>query len=1316
MGADNRVNMLYDEALRRVSGGQQQWREVCKLAGQLYRYEFDNILMVYMQRPEATLAADYDTWKKVGRYVKRGSRGIAVFPSRVLKPEVRYVFDISDTGGREQELTWRLDGSNIPAYADYLRNEGIWKEKADSGKNTMEKESDLELIKSFTDGQIRVIMNSEFADRISRFADSAGKRSRIAVELLTRSVMSAVYTRCGFELPSQVQDLSLIREFTPGEAACMGNLVSDISCEVLKGIARDLKQIQEKERRAGYGRNAADIPRGGGRDVLPGPGTSGGEGVNDRAGEVRIPGGGIPEGEPQRPLQNAGASGNAGRDNAGGGGGSVQHDGASGKGLPGKEPAAKPGVHDGNVAAAGTGADAGRGDRNVPDRDEVPLSGNSFSEDLSKENPVKDNPVEENLAKETVPDGEKGSFEQASFFIEPDGSVGMPEKAEAVLIVPHECIRHALMSDSGFIYGKRRIYETFHKTSSTEERINAVKKLYGESGRSIEWNGTALGYDTYCQGGMHFTWSEKGTVKEGHVNWGAIVQELDALVASGEYYIPPADFDPDRVSSRLWQEPADHFFNGCFWQAFPNAALKEVVQQDIPLSDKMQFVERVFTDKSLSARSIFENQYGKCRVECNWDGITIDFSDGNGKKWRASLDWQDCTAYISDMVSCGAYHTECSYAQYEGSGAEKKDGKQADGLKKYTQEFLAGTPEIRQQRRVELLRRVLESAGFADISAAWNTSFDKAAIWNGDDEWHGRRVYEYIAGNCPGLKNCISGEELGQFRHDAAASLNLNKERFLYRKNLAETTAAPDKVDANEEQLWTGWLMRYFREEPGYTAVQTLVYDIFTTNLDMKTKADFLADIYGRQHEGFARLEKTEGTGGSIRRDRDGITVSYIKPDGTAGEHRADYGYCAALVMRMIEEDEYLGEGIYERFQETPQSFMAADWFMEIYHKYQEKMEAEPNFTALQLPETWETSRVLQEAGQTQKSETMQSDVVDAGETEIKQSAEPGKTEAAPGRQGTEPAVESPAMQPDAVSETGQKAEAGQTEPFEIQSGPKQTGAAGLEGETIIRPDIPAVQPETENAEIRQAGGAVRNRTDADGSESRQTSGGNFHFDGSDIKKSTLPKSSLPKDGKAGQKTRYRWNVEAVRLLKKIEYEDRPATPEEQEILARYVGWGGIPQAFDAKNENWQKEYAELKELLSDREYNDARDSVNTAFYTDPVITSAIHAALKQFGFHGGSILEPAMGTGNFFGSLPKEFSGSRLYGVEKDSISGRIAQLLYPEADISIRGFEEKQYPDNFFDVAVGNVPFGDYSLYDKRYAKYKFRIHDYFFGATRS
>ena len=183
---------------------------------------------------------------------------------------------------------------------------------------------------------------------------------------------------------------------------------------------------------------------------------------------------------------------------------------------------------------------------------------------------------------------------------------------------------------------------------------------------------------------------------------------------------------------------------------------------------------------------------------------------------------------------------------------------------------------------------------------------------------------------------------------------------------------------------------------------------------------------------------------------------------------------------------------------------------------------------------------------------------------------------------------------------------------------------------------------------------------------------GNFHFE----------EAELPK---GGPKTRYQWNVEAIRLLKQIEHEDRTATPEEQKVLARYVGWGGIAQAFDERNNDWQKEYAELKELLSTSEYEDARETVNTAFYTSPVITQAVYNALDKFGFRKGTILEPALGVGHFFGTLPETMQDSRLYGVEKDDISGRIAKLLYPKAQIKVRGFEETQYPDNFFDVAVG-------------------------------
>ena len=199
--------------------------------------------------------------------------------------------------------------------------------------------------------------------------------------------------------------------------------------------------------------------------------------------------------------------------------------------------------------------------------------------------------------------------------------------------------------------------------------------------------------------------------------------------------------------------------------------------------------------------------------------------------------------------------------------------------------------------------------------------------------------------------------------------------------------------------------------------------------------------------------------------------------------------------------------------------------------------------------------------------------------------------------------------------------------------------------------------------------------------------------------------------GVGGAKTRYGWNVAAIRTLRALEAEDRPATLQEQETLSRYVGWGGIPQAFDAQNEDWRKEYAELKALLSETEYASARASTLNAHYTSPTVIRAIYDAVEQMGFRTGNILEPAMGVGNFFGLLPESMAGSRLYGVELDSLTGRIARQLYPEADITVAGFETTDRRD-FFDLAVGNVPFGNYQVNDKAYNHLRFNIHDYFFA----
>ena len=200
-----------------------------------------------------------------------------------------------------------------------------------------------------------------------------------------------------------------------------------------------------------------------------------------------------------------------------------------------------------------------------------------------------------------------------------------------------------------------------------------------------------------------------------------------------------------------------------------------------------------------------------------------------------------------------------------------------------------------------------------------------------------------------------------------------------------------------------------------------------------------------------------------------------------------------------------------------------------------------------------------------------------------------------------------------------------------------------------------------------------------------------------------------------GAKAKFKANIAAIETLQKIEIENRYATPEEQEIMSRYTGWGGLSEAFDSSKEKWTEEYNRLKELLTEEEYKSAKASVLNSFYTPPYIIESIYSALKNMGFDGGNILEPALGTGNFLGKMPEStYKESRIYGTEIDSISGRIAKRLYPDADISITGFEKKDFPDSFFDIAVGNVPFGGFKVSDRRYDKYNFAVHDYFFAKT--
>ncbi len=1421
MSADTKTSKLYDAAIDEVTGNGRAWKSVCRLTGQLYRYEFDNILMVYMQRPGAKLIADFDTWKKVGRYVRRGSKGIAIFPSRALKPDMRYVFDISDTGGRESRLTWELDKNTMKAYSAWIREK-------EGTVLTEGKESDKSFLKDFTESRIGVIMDSEFSERITEFTNLAGNKQitengRVqeitAVEALKRSVMYAVFTRCGFDLPTEKQDFSFITAFTKEEEVYrLGSLLSDISCEVLRGIANDLKQMEERS--IANGRDNNDVSRGSGRDAVPVAYGTGGNGEHDKLGEIRSEGDGVPEREPQRQIPDVKEVRETGGEDAGSGERGEPDDGRTGEQLPEKQPAGGQKLDNGDVAATPAGEDAGRRNRDEGSSDEVPL-GDSEQQDIRKAE--LDREIERELSEINSlgsSDTQKGSYEQASFLIAQNGDMALPseysyQKPEQVLTVPHEYVKEALMHGSGFEHGKRRIYAMFQDISDPGERVKAIRKEYGQGGagwplETLFRSGDGLhGYDSFHAKGFRFEWREGGIEKESYMNWKAIERELGALIMTGEYYTPPKAFDPEKVSAAVWQEAMDEFFQKSFWSPVPNMLIYEVFTKELPMSDKVQFIERML-GKNIYAAGIdnhFENRYGRCDIEQTKEGISIEYYDGEGTKWKTELDWWDCAAYVESMIADGVYQTYAPYSEIDRVMEERPNVSWIKTYKEEADKFLSEDAGQHQQNRINTLQMVFAQTGIQEqMEVSWDDAYDEVIASNGENVWHGRQFYDYLFDEVlvfdrPHRDNRIPYDVMGQLEHDRYSSHNPDKDKFIHRKTFDTVELTAEESEKQEENLWLEPLKAYFNEEIQYISVKTLIYDIFTTNMNMESKAGFLANVYGEQREGFFMSEYTDNSYGKckISRDNGGIEISYPRADGTKGEKRVDYRYCADLILHMIEENDYLTEGIFERFKEAPKAFAAMPWFMEIYHEYKERMRQEPDFEAVsidgqaeeiqegqepeqqevteEIPETQQTAENVQEETPVIQQENGQADTPKMPETAERVegdiiNSDGSVAKPAAGSLFPEALRQVEAMDEDLrdaleiyltkcsavtpyqpflqmVSESSLTKEdklyflnrtinhmedKEQTKAYhnnayglveyvqsrdsfvadlKTQDGERKKLSATYEQlysimEYLIRAKSFVIQRRINEYAAEYARTPYEKKSDLEKQfedkvkalTSRQRKG-NFHFEDEE-----LPKG--------GQKTRYQWNVEAIRLLKQIEHEGRNATPEEQKTLARYVGWGGIPQAFDERNEGWQKEYAELKELLSTPEYEDARETVNTAFYTSPVITQAVYDALEKFGFQKGSILEPALGVGHFFGTLPESMQESRLYGVEKDDISGRIAKLLYPKAQIKVKGFEETQYPDNFFDVAVGNVPFGDYKLYDAKYAKHNFRIHDYFFAKT--
>ena len=563
MGVDMKVKAIYDSEIGNITRTDKNWKDVLKVAGQLYRYEFDNIVMVTAQRPpeKSTLMADYDTWKKVGRYVKRGAKGCAIFPSRALNPRMRYIFDISDTGGANVKLTWDLEGENLKDYMDFLVSEGQIEQYDNDDKESLKN-----TLKQFTGTNVWTIIKEEFGDRMTELMQLSGsvikefneKRNGLQQEmnmeqLVYSSVMYAVGTRCGFDLSVQEQDFSQIVNIRDEEIVYrLGSIVCDVSCSVLREFSRNLKTI-ENERRMNYGR-WTDLHRGGRTDVS-GYSNAGRGGEFKEAGQVRKDGDALSGGERAGKIQDSDKIRDDVREDVSGRGGSESAVRPARETVSGKAQAAESILDNGDVETERTGEDAGRGSSAPPDSNEVSLR-DETKEELNRE---LDEINSLGVSKEA-------EYTQASFFFDQNGQASFgaihtedensnqfmgqfeqdrkaalagkynylnPKKSATV---PSEYIKQVLMRGTGFIGGKGRVCKIYETEIDAGTRAKRIKAEYGQGGAGWPLDGLGLhGYDTFHGNGLRFQWRDEDGEVEGYISWKDIEKELGVLILTGEY-------------------------------------------------------------------------------------------------------------------------------------------------------------------------------------------------------------------------------------------------------------------------------------------------------------------------------------------------------------------------------------------------------------------------------------------------------------------------------------------------------------------------------------------------------------------------------------------------------------------------------------------------------------------------------------------------------------------------------------------------------------------------------------------------------------
>lgn len=1314
------ITELYHRTQKSVTAP-QAWQSFLHSACQNYRLSFDEQLLVYAQRPDATAVLEIERWnERFGRWVNRGATGIAVFDGEYTgRSRLKYYFDISDTHGSRFARPvpiWEVKTEYETDITETLENSfGELADKSDLASAL------LSAAKNAVEDNMPDYLSELHSCKENSFLEELDD---LNVEVLYKSVLQnsvgyMLLTRCGINPGDYFEDddfRDALNFNTPETLNALGTATGDISQMCLSAISRTVLNLQRQnessirtfantpENEYHNSRNETDnsersfddernhIHEAGRLQSAESVATAGAGG---KPWEVRIAAPEISERTPQSDLYQSSDLGQAERSSDG-----YRADSSFPNGA------------DDSTNGAVRGRDGGTESQRPDEMGGLDEQHSSLGGGTDSERPDLQLTEDENAgASET---------ELPAF---------LDEKLIMTVIAN---------KDDDLKYKKQQIELFFSVHTDRIERAEYLQSAYQDRYTEILADGKRIGYKPQENGLLMWEGAYLSRTAESVFSWDIVVGWTEQLIDKKEYYIntdfrklktqnsqqmslfdmpsfdAPAPSGTEQMTffshPQLSQQIIDEALCIGSNEEHSRLIICAYFMKDKPLEENVAFLQKHYGTNG--AGFYFNDR--KISLWYNAEGIRIAEGETASRSYATTVTWEHAAKRIRELLDLGRYMPQSELDKV----VDYERNTLAANLVYVVRDF---TEEANAANYVPTIRLALSAhGGFPEIEKQVSALLtDPEMLRRITDEWS-----EFVTAYA-------ENPDLLRFRFYRPKEL-LQKLTDLQREPLTFTVAE----DYNPQRhffISTDEIDRILRGSERDSDYRLSVYSFYRNHTDKSEREKFLKDYHGEysgSHGGNDNLTYQKGKGlffshGSISKPYAKVELKWNQVEKrvssliSSGKYLSDDDRGAMPEYERKQLARLIRSFFYNVPDEYPRPYSHNDisdyWegVEEVAKQLTDSAQVQNIYENMMLP-VWESTTQDERHYDSRKAgiEAMR-EYLDGTYSVFheKQSLEPFQELSVPEEQTQRQEIAdyleesgyvvSDEVLDEGISEYAAHGDKGDNQDIadfiedEILSDEGESDLSDIEETAEPNEELPAQKEQTALAPPKPKRERVVFTTLHPEIPAEQRH--NFRITDTRLGYGT-----------PGEK--FAANAAAIRCLKQIEYENRLATPEEQITLSRYVGWGGLSDCFDDRNSHYQ----ELKNLLDEDEYAAARQSSLTAFYTSPVIIDAMYQALSQMNFQSGNILEPACGVGNFIGSLPEEMAQSKVYGVEIDSISGRIAQQLYQNSSISVNGFEKVQMPDSFFDIAIGNVPFGDFKVLDKQYDKHHWLIHDYFFGKT--